>query len=134
MEASDGSISEIVDSEIIALLGRNNVELIDNIRKYAKLLSRAAAELNNLNEMRKVILEDLQVEHRNVLNANNEKVTDKKVEALARSDSRYKIHLAKTKNKEMEVGDIGADYYALRNAYELMVEKMRDRRQQQRQP
>lgn len=137
MEASSDERAP-VRPDIASRLGSSNVMLIDEIYSTGKKLGHLIADLNYLREMRKVVLENFTDEWRKKLESdpNVKKVTDKMVEAAARSDSRYGVHLVKIRNKEKEVADARADHFALRQAYEVLIERMKDiraerRRQQQ---
>lgn len=106
-------------------IGQDLSDLITRMREVGTDLADLEAEREYLQEFRKVKLEDLEVEHRQKLNADGVKVTDKKVSALARSDSRYRMHLIKIKDISKKAGAKKAEYYELKNLYDATIEQWR---------
>ncbi len=117
-----------INEKIRKFIGEDLSDLITRIRETADEAAELEAEANYLKECRKVKLEELQVEHMNHLKTSGERVTDKKVESLARADSRYKMHLVKTRDTERKAKEKLNEHFELRNTYDLVIEQMRNRR------
>ena len=108
-----------------AALGQDVDELLEELRMANEAYSKQKSECDYLDKIRKVVLYDVIENLRTVYQGKEERVTEKQLEAEARSHSRYKTLLNKRRHEYDLLAEKEAYYYHLRRRYDFVMESIK---------
>ena len=113
-------------------IGTDLAELIEDVRLTGETWGTLQARLSHLDHMRKVRLSELREGYRTVLEEQGEKVTEARLDDLARKSDDYREILRKRYETALAEASANTLYFAKRNALDALVETMRQERAEMR--
>jgi hypothetical protein len=106
-------------------LGVDLLELAEEVRIASVAYGRRRAQVDYLENMRKVLLAELMETHRAHLAGEGEKVTESRLENLARTSSAYRNFLAAQRDERTRLAEEESIYFSKRNRLEAYHEMAR---------
>lgn len=109
-------------------IGADFTELIEEVRLTGVRWGKAKADYEKLKHLRKIRLAELREAYRKGLEDRGEKVTEARLDDLARRSEDYKDIVLKIYKAAVEEAEASALHFARRNAMDAVIEQMRQER------
>ena len=113
-------------------IGTDLSELIEEVRLTGEHWGKCKAKVDHLDHMRKVRLAELREGYRAVLEKAGDKVTESRLDDLARKHKDYKAIIMNRYEAAIEESEASSLHFAKRNAMDALTETMRQERAEMR--
>ena len=100
-------------------------ELIERVRLLSVAYGKQKSKVEYMVEFRKAKLYSVIEDRRGEFEEAGEKVTETRLEAIARASKDYKDYLKRMYNEKVALVQAEADYYAARNQFDALIEMIR---------
>lgn len=114
-----------------AVTGANTDELIEQVRALSVAYGTQKAKVEYMTDFRKAKLYGVLEERRAEFEEVGEKVTEARLEAIARASKAYKEYLQRMYEEKVALVQAEAEYFAARNKLESIMEMLKYARSEQ---
>lgn len=121
---TDGHPSDDLASRVGALVGDDLLALGEEMRSINQERLEQKAHVDHLEHGRKVCLSVLKEQHREEASIRGERVTEARLDDLARSSPEYRKYLQTMKEAQADFGRLEATYWALRYRSDVLIAQL----------
>ncbi len=122
---------EELNDKTTAMLGTDIDQLIEQVRVLGTAYGKRKARVKYMENVRKTCLHGIIEDRRAEFNEAGEKITESRLESIARASKDYKDFLESQYKEEIALAELEAEYFAERNRLDSTLEKMKLLRSEQ---
>jgi hypothetical protein len=113
-----------LNEQIAHEVGCDMLALAEQVRVASVLYAREKAQVEYLDDLRKVVLAEIAEDLRAGFGKRGEKTTEPQLENLARASHRYKEFLIEQRAHKAKLAEKESQYYALRNRLDILLKQL----------